>query len=531
MAANTPPNDQFNAWLEQQQNNLAIQGNNEQLTDAQINQLRQQWSAVPPAQQAAVLKALQSNTSIAGTQQIMAALTSAQRTAQASTPTSPTASSELLGPSGSVSTSSVGSGSTPVEGTSQATALIKQYMSTPLWQGDPNDPQGAAQGLGIDFASADTQYQQYAAQFKQATQRRPNPQQAMPQPMSEVAFIQGLAQSSYGQWGPVIGMLAYEWQEQNGTPMPADLAQQIIAGLKQIPANDAAQLQTQMLNSVEQISQAAKNATASGGQSTDLNLNITISSFLSQLGTYAPSVFSGGASGTGSSLADSSPNSIVGQYTTAHPAAAGIEAAQKGSETTNAVDFLSNYNMPVTPANIAALSNPQTYANMGAYVSWMQGVGMPITAAALESLMTMPFSNPATAQAPAGTGGAMLLDQMVPGTHMTYGAYQEVSSQITPQWEQYFNGQPTKAQLAYFVGKSSEDITDYFNNSSSSIPGITIGQKNDYESFINGLDQQSPSVAGINHTFSSQVDDSMMNELHQAVTAQSTGTPKPGPMK
>jgi hypothetical protein len=220
----------------------------------------------------------------------------------------------------------------------------------------------------------------------------------------------------------------------------------------------------------------------------------------------------------------------VGQYITANPSAAGVEATQKGSQEAQAIDLLSNYGMPVTTANITALSNPQTYSNMQAYVSWMQGVGMPITAATLEQLMAMPFGNPNTSTVTAGTGGAYLLDQMVPGTKMTYGAYQQVSSQITPQWEQYFNAAPTKAQLAYFVGKSSEDVTDYFDNSMSSIPGITIGQKNDYESFINSLDTQSPTVNGITHTFSSQLDDSMMDQLHQQVTAQSTAKPTPGAM-
>lgn len=454
----------------------------------------------------------------------------AQYKPAASSPNAPTAETENVSPTGAVSTTAVGTG-TPVEGSTQATALINQYMTTPLWQGDPDDPQGAAQGLGIDYNSANTQYQAYLANYGRA-QQRANIQGAMPQPMSEVQFIQGLAQTQYGQWGPVIGMLAYAWQEQNGTPMPPALAQEVLAGLKNIPANDSAQLQTQMLNSITQIENAAKQATAKGGQVTDLNLNVELSSFLTQLSTYAPSVYSGsGSSSGGASLTDASPGSIVGQYITANPQAAGVEATQKGSQEAQAIEFLANYGIPTSTANVASLSNAQTYSNMQAYVSWMQGVGMPITASTLESLMAMPFSNPNTSTVTAGTGGAWLLDQMVPGTKMTYGAYQQVSSSITPQWEQYFNSAPTKAQLAYFVGKSSTDVNDYFSNSMSSIPGITIGQKNDYENFINSLDQQSPTVNGITHTFSSQLDDSMMDQLHQAVTSQSTGAPTPGPMK
>lgn len=343
------PNDQFEQWLSQIQADLAIQGNNQQLTDAQINQLKQQWSTVPPAQQASVLKALQGNANLSSTQQIMAALPDAQKTAAAQTPNAPTAETENISPTGAVSSTAVGTG-TPVEGSSQATALINQYMTSPLWQGDPNDPQGAANALGIDYTSADQQYQAYTGHYAQA-QKRFSPgivggtYSPVP-PMSETEFIQGLAQTQYGQWGPVIGMMAYAWQEQNGTPMPPDLAQQVIAGLKNIPANDASQLQTQMLNSIEQISNAAKQATAAGGQATDLNLNVEVSTFLSQLSTYAPSVYSGGGSSSGgAALADASPGSIVGQYNTAHPAAAGLIATQQGSEKAGAIDFLNNLSL------------------------------------------------------------------------------------------------------------------------------------------------------------------------------------------
>lgn len=452
-------------------------------------------------------------------------------TPAAATPTPPTANTEVVSPAGAVSTTPVGTG-TPVQGTSAATALINQYMTKPLWQGDPNDPQGAAAGLGVDFTSADTQYQQYLANYGRA-QQRANAQQAIPQPMSEVSFIQGLAQSSYGQWGPIVGMLAYEWQQQNGTAMPPALAQSIVTGLKALQVsdpNDMIQLQTQMLSALTQIEGGAKNVAGASGQATDLNLNVSISAFLAQLGQYAPSVYSGGTSGS-SALADASPSSIVGQYVTANPNATGVAASEQGSEKQQAIQFLSNHNMDLSAANITALSNSQTYDNMGAYVSWMQGVGMPITPDLLQQLIAMPFGSPASGSVPAaGTGGAFLLDQQFPGTHLTYGAYSSAQNTMGPLWEQYFGKAPTSTEISWAVGKSPEDVQDFINNSNSSIPGITIGQKNDYESFIDSLDTQSPSVAGINHTFSSQVDDSMMNELHQQMTAQSTATPTPGKM-
>ena len=459
------------------------------------------------------------------TQPFNAAATGASQAASAATPYAQT---ELLGPSGAVSTTSVGAGSTPVQGTSQAAALINQYMTTPLWQGDPNDPQGAADGLGLDYTSAHQQYEQYYQSFQAAQARIGNDStRRQASPMQETQFMQGLAQAQYGKWGPVIGMLAYAYQEQNGSAMPAALAQAVLAGLKKIPQNDAIQLQAQMLNSIEQISSAAKNVTAKGGQATNLNMNVEVTSFLSQLATYAPSVYSGTAGSTAGALAAASPSSVVGQYMTAYPAAAGIEAAQKGTETANAVDFLNNYGVAVTPANITALSNAQTYANMGAYVAWMQKIGMPITPGVLQELMAMPFGDPNSATVSAGSGGAFLLDQKVPGTAMTYGTYQQVSSQITPQWQQYFNTTPTKQQLAFFAGKSQQDITDYFDNSQSSVPGVTIGVKNDYEQFINTLDTSGATT----HAFSSGVDDSLIKQLHDHLQSQSTGTATPGPMQ
>jgi hypothetical protein len=446
-------------------------------------------------------------------------------------PTPPTATTGTL--TGTTPGTAPATSGTPVQGTTQATALISQYMTTPQWQGSPDDAQGAAAALGVDYNSADQQYQAYLAHFQTAMDRATSLTQHAAPPMPETSFIQTLAQAQYGQWGPAIGMIAYEWQQQNGAPLPADLATGLIAQLKAFAARDpngAAQLQLQMLSTVEQIKTSAGNTSSgAGGQATNLNLSTDITAFLSMMGGIAPQIYSSGSSGS-SALAASSPSSFIGQYITAHPNTSALEATQQGSERAGAVNFLSQYGMPTTPANIAALSNTTTLTDMGAYVSWMQSMGMPITATVLQSLMAMPFSDPHTQTVPTGTGGAFLLDQVMPGTHMTYGAYQTVSSSITPQWESYFNTTPNKAQLAYFVGKSPTDVTDYFNNSMSSIPGITIGQKNDYENFISSLDQQSPQVAGITHTFSSQVDNSMMDQLHQQVVAQSTGKNVPGKM-
>jgi hypothetical protein len=493
--------------------------------------VREEWTKLSAAQKTSVFTQIRGMGRY-GTPDAVASLLQKTAAAPAATPTPPTGTTGTLNAQDQVGTAALATG-TPVQGTTAATALINQYMTTPQWQGSPDDPQSAAAALGVDYNSADQQYQKYLAHFQTAMDRATSLTQHAAPPMPEVSFIQSLAQAQYGQWGPAIGMIAYMWQQQNGSALPSDLATGLIAQLKTFAARDpngAAQLQLQMLSTVEQIKTSAGNTSAaSGGQATNLNIGVDITNFLTQLGGIAPNIYSSGSSGS-SALAASSPNSFIGQYIEKNPNVAGEAATVEGGEKKSAIDFLTAQNMPTTAANITALSNPQTLATMGAYVQWMNTVKMPITPAILTTLMSMPFSDPNTGMAPTGTGGAYLLDQVMPGTKMTYGAYQTVSSSITPQWEQYFNSTPNKAQLAYFVGKSPTDVTDYFNNSMSSIPGITIGQKNDYENFIQSLDQQSPQVAGITHTFSSQVDNSMMDQLHQQVTAQSTGKPVPGKM-
>ena len=198
-----------------------------------------------------------------------------------------------------------------------------------------------------------------------------------------------------------------------------------------------------------------------------------------------------------------------------------------GSEKKAAIDFLTAQNMPLTPANITALSNPQTANNMEKYITWMYSVGMPPTPALLAQLMTMPFSDPSSPGIGApGSGGTFLLDQVMPGTRVTYGAYSVAEGNLTSQWEAAFGGPPNAKEVAWAVGKSATDIEDFINNSSSSIPGVTIGEKNDYENFIQGFDK---GTSG-GHGLSAQIDDSMISDLHQQITKASTGVAKPGAM-
>jgi len=447
---------------------------------------------------------------------------------------------QVVNPQTGVSSeTTLGGGSVPKLGSAAANALIQQYMTSPSWQGvQGGTAQDTASALGIDYGSANQQYQQYVQQFEAGQARitgaaRGQFQGQQAQPMSETAFIQQLASSQWGIWGPVIGMIAYAWQEQNGTPLPPALAQQIRQRLYQMNTkgqpgydpNGSDQLQAQVLNILQGIQSGA--STAAGGQPTALNLQTEVNTFLTELSTFAPSIYSGGSTATSASLSDASPQSIIGQYIAANPSVTGEAAAEQGAAKKAAIDFMTNYGIPSTASNLAYLSNSQNLTNMGNYVSWMQSVGMPITAGTLQTLMTMPFSDPGGSTAPAsGSGGAFLLAQPVPGANMNYGQYAAVSANMSTLWQQNFDATPTTAQLQWGVGKTPTQIQDFVDNSPSAVPGVTVGQYNDYLSFVNSLDTSGATT----HAFSGQVDDSLINELHQHVTAQATGSAHPGPM-
>lgn len=522
----SPPPDasaSADAWFEQWLNEHypeATAGRGAGTTAGSGLAIRAAWEKLSPADKTAMLTQLKSMAAsgndpyqiVQFVQQKAAEAASGKSTAAA--PTQATVGGLTTGSSGqpSTGTTPLATG-TPVQGTNAALQLIQGYMTSPLQQGVNNDPQDVAAAAGIDWTSAQQQYQEYLNNFKIGQSRvKPGFQGGGDvTPMSQTQFVQNLARSQYGRWGPVIGMIAYMWQQQNGSPMPADLAQginaQLVAFANRDP-NGSVLLQQQMLSTLEEITTSAKQASAKGGQATSLNLGVDISSFLTQMSGIAPSVYTAGGSGS-SALANASPTSYIGQYIAEHPSVSGEAAATLGGENKAAIDFLTAQQMPTTQANVTALSNPQTLSNMEAYVSWMQGVGMKITPDVLAQLMTLPFGAPsASTTPPAGTGGAFLLSQKVPGSSMNYGAYSTAQSMLGSQWEEYFGRAPTMSELQWSIGQTPQDIQNFIYNSPSKVSGLTIGKYQDYSNEIQNVQGDLPVSAS----------DDFMSSLHQAVT-------------
>jgi hypothetical protein len=388
-----------------------------------------------------------------------------------------------LGGQGAEGIPVTGNTGTTITGTSIQTgfnSLLQNYYQT-AFAAAQNDPTQLAQLAGTTPQMLQQLYQQYTAGFAKA-QQGPNVLLAHQrgaqgqQPISLTQFAQQKAQNTVGPWAAVLSAINGIYQSQFEQPMPSDLALQVITALNQMP-------QVQQSNVLYEASLYMSNqANASANKQLFDQTGTAASALLSAL----PSSILTYTGGSGTDTGSLGTGGIVGTYTQAHPSPF---LQQETVETEIAQDFQQALNRAPTAADLKALGSSPTPAAIKTYLD----------------------------------------NQPMPGyPGMTYGAYTTLSSQVTPQWQEYFNGDPNAKQLAFFAGKSPEQITDYFNNSMSRIPGVTIGRYNDYLSFISNLDTEGTSG---NHAFSQGVDDSLMEQLHNAVTSAATGKDIPAPMK
>ena len=480
---------QFTAWLKQQQDNWAIEGIGE-LDTATQQTLQKYWDSLDASAKATFFQRLQSNsassTQVAQIVQALPAPTAAPTApdpnsaagVQSQATTAATAATAQLPEqtTGNVAPGIpvVGSSGADVPGTTTPADfnnLLQNYYQSAFAQAG-GDPTQLAQLAGLTPQNLQTQYQAYTAGLQKAFANVPQGAGAYT-PLSLQQFAQNKAQTMMGPWSAVLDAISAIYQSQYQQPLPPDLATQIITALNGMPQSQ----QSNVLYNAYQYMTNKASAQANKG-------------LFDQTGTYAASILNALPSsiltytaGTGTSTGALGTSGLVGTYAQVHPSAfLQGETIQQGI----AAAFQKALNRAPTAADVKALGANPTPAQIQTYID----------------------------------------NQPMPGYNMTYGAYQSASSQLTPLWQEYFGHDPTAQQLKWAVGKSPEDVTSFINNSESSIPGMTIGVKNDYESFISQLDKGT----GTGHGLSMQIDEGTMSDLYKQVQGASTGKAAPGPM-
>jgi hypothetical protein len=437
-----------------------------------FTQLQSQYKPAPVTQTAEQIENSQAT-------QAQNTATTAATTATAQLPDQTT-----LGGPGAEGIPVVGAAGADIPGTSSPSdfnSLLADYYAT-QFQTAGTDPNQLAQLAGTTPQVLQSLYQSYTTGFAKA-QQNPSMLQAhsqynqnAQQPMSLSQFAQQKAQNMIGPWSAVLAAINGIYQSQEGVPMPADLVTTVVTQLNQMP-------QSQQSNVLYEAYQYMTNAAqASANKQLFDQTGSFASAILTALPTNILSYSAGSGTDTGTITADAGS---VGTYMSAYPSA----QLQRTTITAEIADaFQQALNRAPNAADIAALGSDPTPDEITNYIA---------------------------AQPMPGVAG------------MTYGAYHSALAALNDQnWAGLFGKPPSTAEIRWAVGKSGEDISSFINNSQSSIPGITIGEKNDYETFIDGLDKGSAN----GHGLSAQIDDSMISDLHSQITKASTGTAKPGAM-
>ena len=407
-----------------------------------------------------------------------------------------------------------------------ALKYINAYSSS-AWLGAASTPQSLAAVMGVDYTSAQQQYQSYVSNFKQAQARVTGYGAGAPhniaQPMTLSDFIRATAQGSYGIWAPAVDMLAYTWQNEYGAAMPQAVAQQLSAALNQLAQTNptsASDVQQQMLSAMEAIETAAKSSTGASGQAQSLNLNLEIQPFLQQLQADAPAVYTAASSAGGAPASTSVWGQAYANYASQLPSVvAGTAATEKETLQTNAIDFLAQYGLPATSANIDALASADAITNATAAMKILDDMYGGTTPASVVQQLVQSGGNLDAASSVKG----LTWNQLLIG-------YNNMAS----LWNQYFGSNPTAQQVQSMGGWTSDEIYNYVMDSPSSVSGLSNREYNNYASFLVGSSTGESAVStggGSTHTFSAGIDDSVLQSLDHAVksggTPSTTTAPKP----
>ena len=381
-----------------------------------------------------------------------------------------------------------------------------------------SDPTQVAGVYGIDPNLLQKQYASYTQGMATAQSRvRVGSRDQQQPPMTLAQFAGSIAQVQQGQWMPAINMISYWYQENTGTPLPAEGVQQIINALNTLPGGQRAALIQQMLVSSQSLTQLANVGLSGGAPAGEGDPTSAISSFMSKLNIEAPNIYSG-------SLSPSSAGqqNVLADIATAHPNPAALAATELGSEKQAAITMLTKYGIPVTDQLISLFTQTGDSAtNATTYLAFMHDHHITPTAELLSQLMAMPFSDPNSVTTPpiAGSGGALLWNMpadLIKGA--TMGQELQAQNNIDALWEQYYGGKPSPQELAWAIGKSQDEIMNHILDSPSRVAGATIGR---YEG-ISKILQDFNSGQGANVSISSVVDDAAVNALHGAIATQKT---------
>jgi len=507
---------EFQQWLEQNFPEIDSRGGG--IQSASREQIGQYWQQLNAAQKATVFQTLKATKSVPAAQAAIAKIVATPPAAQ-STPWlgAPQAGSDypntpqfqqelqgynspdLYGPSG----------------TSGAMTYMLNGVSN-------TDPTAIAQALGLDPHMLQQQYQSYQAGMQNAQQRRMGgiqSGQTSPSPETLQNFAMSMATVQQGQWMPAINAIGFWWKQQTGNPLPPALAAQLSGAFNNLTKPQQNTLSHQMIEMAYSITQGEAGTGVGEGKTFDPTSLIT--GFLTNLQTEAPSIYSGSLSEPAGGQ-----GSVISNYATANPNQTATIAAQKGTEIADTIQQLTAAGMPaneITTSLIntvinSGLSGSGTSSALTTYLAFMQEHKITPTASLITQLLSEPFFDPSSGAAPPGSGGSTLLTMPSPVKGLNLGGYISSYNSLQTLWTQYFGtGKvPSNSQIAWGVGKSQQQILDYINNSPSSVAGVNIGRYNDIANLIQNFN--APSGSGSTNSFSSVVDDSIVNSLHQAIT-------------
>ena len=380
---------------------------------------------------------------------------------------------------GSVATNSGAytSNTPPVSGPTQVGAPYVPGTDYPnaLSYTDATDTASLAAMAGLDeatFAKQYADYQKNATTVRQTwTGHGALAEDRPPDQLNQQQFAQMSAAAMQGQWQPALDALDYEWNAQYGERMPAALRQQLLTALNGMDKEQ----QQAVLSAEMTYVQGLKTASSTTGTGVGLNIASLTSTLTSAIPQYI--------------------GTITTQYAQANP-------------------------------NIPAAQATEIAARKQGYIQWLTDRHIPVTADLLNQLVAMPLGT-ATSPEP-GTDYAYLEAMPSDIKGLSWGEKDIAMGNLSSQWKSTFSREPNKQELLWSIGKTPDQINAFVDNSPSAIPGVTIGRYRDYTNFISSLGTSGASST--THAFSGALDDSLIKDLHQQVTAASTGQAHPGAM-
>lgn len=487
------------------------------------------WATLSDQQKMSVFGELKATKSVPAAQAAISKITAASPSSQstASGPLSPVGDQDY--PGTSQYQQELGQFANPSQYNPAVAPNATSYMLNGVSETDAN---AIAASLGLDPHMLQQQYDSFQSGMQAAQGRRMGGKVGsgtQPVPESLQQFALSMAQVQQGQWMPAINALNFYYREQSGNNLAPEDIQKLLAGFNALPKDTQNTIAHAMISMAHTITTGEGSATGVGAGE-HFDPTAAVQGFLTNLSTEASNIFSGSLSPPAGGQ-----GSIMSNIATAHPNSAALIASQLGTERADAIQQLTAAGMPpdqITDSLVQTIINAGTSASgtsqaLTTYLSFMQAHKITPTAALITKLLSEPYFDPSGGTAEPGTGGATLLALPSPVHGLNLGGYISSYNTLQTLWGQYFGTgkTPSNSQIAWGVGKSQQQILDYINNSASSVAGVTIGRYNDIANLIQNFNQ--PTGTGNTNSFSSVVDDSIVNSLHQAISQKTKAPTEP----